>query len=67
MNAAAIRGVVDGTNHATINTTLSRPMAAADVVMLRMSRGIRYVTSMDTVWSTNATVKYGVADTPASP
>ena len=65
MNAAAIRGVVYGTSHATINATLTRPMVVADVVMLRMSHGIRYVTSMDTVWNTNAAVRYGAAATPA--
>ena len=66
MKIAAIKGVVYGTIHATINATLRRPMAVADVIMLRTSRGIRYVTSMDTVWHTNATVRNGPATTPAS-
>ena len=66
MNEAATKGAVYGTSHATINATLRRPMAVADLVMLRTSRGIRYVTSMDAEWHTNATVRNGAAATPAS-
>ena len=66
MNAAAITGVVDGTSQATSNATFRRPMAVADVVRLRRSHGIRYGTSIDTVWNTHATVTNGAAATPAS-
>ena len=61
MNAAATRGVAYGTSQATSNATFRRPMAVADVVMLRMSHAIRYVTSIDTVWNRHATVKNGAA------
>ena len=41
-------------------------MAVADVVIRRMSHGIRYGTSIDAVWNRHTTVKNGAAATPAS-